>query len=299
VSEAGTPRVTVVVLSYDRPGLLEQALHSIERQDYQSREVLVVDNRSDASARVKEIASGSAGVTLISNESNQGFTGGMNQGLGAARGEYVYLTEDDIELAPDCLSELVAYLDTHPDVGLAGPVMWNRNTPTVRCAGGRFVLGPIYQLTIESAGQTSAPASEPYRTMFLPGAMIAARTALLRELGGFRADFFMYGEDVELCSRVLKRGLAIAIVPAAKVYHHEPPALPDSALLAFHKHKNLAALYLLHAPLVVLPAFLARYAGIEAVRRIFGQRPSLTAWLKAWGWVAVHAPRLLAERARQ
>jgi GT2 family glycosyltransferase len=287
------------VLSYNRPFLLEAALRSITSQTYPHREVIVVDNKSASSSRIRDLVAGFHGVRLIANDSNRGFTGGMNQGIGAARGEYIYLTEDDIELAPDCLGQLVRYLRDHPNVGLAGPVMWNRHSLTIRCAGGNFSLGPIYQMRITAADEPELSADRPYETMFLPGAMIAARTAVLREIGGFHADFFMYREDVELCSRVLKRGLDIAIVPGAKVYHHEPPAGSDPPMLMFHKHKNLGALYLLHAPLAVLPEFLMRYAGVEAVRHLLGHRPSFTAWLKAWAWVVWHAPKLFVERARQ
>jgi GT2 family glycosyltransferase len=298
-TEDASPCVTVVVLSYNRPALLEAALQSIQGQTYPNLDVLVIDNKSGSSPQIRNIVAAFSGVSLISNDSNRGFTGGMNQGIAAARGEYVYLTEDDIELAPDCLAQLVRHLGEHPTVGLAGPVMWNRHSLTIRCAGGYFSLGPIYQMRITAADEPELSSDRPFETMFLPGAMIGARTAVLRELGGFHADFFMYREDVELCARVLKRGLHIAIVPAAKVYHHEPPAGPDPPILMFHKHKNLAALYLLHAPLAVLPEFLVRYAGVEAMRHLLAQRPSFGAWLKAWAWVAWHAPKLFAERARQ
>jgi GT2 family glycosyltransferase len=287
--------VSVVVLSYDRPALLETALRSIQSQTYANREVLVVDNKSGSSPRIREIAASFPGVALISNDSNRGFTGGMNQGIAAARGQYVYLTEDDIELAPECLSALVQFLERNADVVLAGPVMWNRQVPSVRCAGGSFTLGPTYQMTIAGADEPALAESQPYRTKFLPGAMIAARTRQLREMGGFRSDFFMYVEDVELCTRVLKKGDGIAIVPSAKVYHHEPPVLPDTPELMFHRQKNLAALYLLHAPWAVLPGFLLRYAGMEGVRRLFG-RSHFGPWAKAWGWVLLKSPRLLAQR---
>ena len=102
--DAGPPCVTVVVLSYNRPALLEAALQSIEAQTYSNRDVLVIDNKSGSSPQIRKIVTAFPGVALISNDSNRGFTGGMNQGIAAARGEYVYLTEDDIELSPDCLS---------------------------------------------------------------------------------------------------------------------------------------------------------------------------------------------------
>jgi GT2 family glycosyltransferase len=296
---SGAPLATIVVLSYNRPALLEKALRTVVAQTCSTFDVLVVDNQSPSSDRVREVVSAFDGVRLIANEQNLGFTGGMNQGIADAAGEYVYLTEDDVELAPDCVEILVGYLREHPEVGMAGPTMWNRHTPTIRCAGGQFKLGTTYQMKVTGAGEPGLPDDSPFRTMFLPGAMIAARTSLLRQVGGFHSDFFMYREDVELCSKILERGLGIAIVPAARVYHHEPPDVPEPPVLAFHKHKNLAALYLLHAPLAVLPEYVMRYAVIDGFKRLFRNRETVPAWFKAWAWVAAAAPRLLAERIKR
>ena len=292
------PCVTVVVLSYNRPDLLERALASIAAQTYPRIDVLLIDNPSPASERVRGIAE-RFGVPCISNDVNTGFTGGMNLGIAKAAGEYIYLTEDDIELAPDCVARLVECLRAHPEVALAGPVMWNKETPTVRCAGGVFTLGGVYAMHVAGAGDRTPPAAALTYTKFLPGSMIAARTEELRDLGGFHPDFFMYGEDVELCARVAERGRAIAIVPGARVEHVDPPSAPVPPLLRFHKQKNLIALYLLHAPIATLPEFVLRYAVIDGLRRLARDRRGFIQWLRAWIWAAGRAPALLSQRARR
>jgi GT2 family glycosyltransferase len=291
--------MTIIVLSYDRPALLERALASIARQTYRPCEVMVVDNRSPSSPKIHELVRLCPGVRLITNDANLGFTGGMNRGLFEARGQYVYLTEDDIELAADCIEKLIDYLETHQEVALVGPVMWNVRTPTIRCAGGDFTFGSVFRMRANAANETTLPGQEPFATKYLPGAMIASRTSLLRQLGGFHPAFFMYGEDIELCARVRERGLGIAIVPSARVYHHEAPNSPDSWMLTFHKHKNLGALYLLHAPLLTLPLFFFRYLMIDAVKCLLDSRSMLQPRLKAWNWVARRSPMLLAERWRR
>lgn len=296
MTEGRAARLTIVVLSYNRPELLDRALQSIAAQTFGDRDVIVIDNPSPESARIREVVGAFPDVRLIANAWNSGFTGGMNQGLAEAAGEFIYLTEDDIEMDCECLAMLVGFLEDHPEVGLAGPVMWNLRTPTIRCAGGRFTLGSIYQMRINAAGQGDLTETAPFETMYLPGAMILARTSTLRAIGGFHPDFFMYGEDVELCARTLKKGLNIAIVPKARVYHHDPPDAPVSTLLAFHKQKNLAALYLLHAPARVLPMFVARYVILDGIRRLLTNRSTLPTWIKAWSWAARRSPHLLAQR---
>jgi GT2 family glycosyltransferase len=288
--------VSVVVLSYSRPALLRLALASVAAQTYPCLEVIVIDNRSASSAAVAEVVGDFPAVRLIANRDNRGFTGGMNQGLAEASGEYIYLTEDDIELAPDCLAQLMAYLQERSDVGLAGPVMWNRKSPTIRFAGGEFTLEQVYTMRIIGENEPDIPQRRPFDTMMLPGSMVAARTDFLRGLGGFRSDFFMYREDVELCQRVRKAGRTIAVVPGARVYHHEPEAAAEPPMLAFHKTKNLCALYLLHAPLSVMPGFFLRYGVLAVLKSLASASGQVRPLIKAWFWTITHAPRLLTER---
>lgn len=291
--------VTVVVLSYDRPALLERALRSIAQQTYRHTEVIVVDNRSASSDRVAAIVTQFPAARLIALDENAGFTGGMNRGLAEATGAMVYFTEDDIELNPDCLAELVHYLEQHPEVALAGPVMLNSGSGTVRYAGGHFQLGAVYRMTLSELGPGGRTPSEPFPTGYLPGAMICARGAFMHQIGGFRSDFFMYSEDVELCARVLEVPATIAIVPTACVQHHEPVSAPASALIEFHKQKNFAAVYLLHAPFRVLPMFFLRYGAFGFLELVLKDRRRLPVFVRAWWWVARNTPRLLADRAKR
>ena len=291
------PLISVVLLSYNRPHYLTRAIETVFAQTWSNLEVIVVDNRSPSSEEIARIVSQYPTVQFIGHSENLGFTGGMNAGIAAARGTYLYLTEDDIEMESECLAVLAGYLDEHPVVGLAGPIMLNRRSQTIRCAGGRFELGGVYRLTIFGADEPFAAARfpAPYLVSYLPGASLMARRELLQDLHGFRNEFFMYIEDVDLCARVLKRGLSIAVVPNARVSHHEPE--PGAAPgLDFHKMKNLSALYFMHAPLQVLPVFVLRYAVLGMIRAFAGGR--VGAHVRAWAWAAYYAPRLLAERFR-
>ena len=296
---SATPLVSVVLLSYNRPHMIERALKSVLRQTHSNLEVLVVDNRSTSSHDIAAIVGRYPRVRLVANSHNDGFAGGMNRGLQCARGDYVYLTEDDIEVEPDSIRALVDYLEEHADVGLAGPVMINRQSQTIRCAGGNFSLGSVYRMTILGAGEQPGRRVNvaPYRVRYLPGATLMASRSLFRRLGGFREEFFMYVEDVEFCARVLESRLSIAVVPAARVVHDEPEARDGtSPVIEFHKIKNLASLYLIHAPLAVIPVFLVRYGAFGTLRAL--QRGQVMVHLQAWLWTAVHAPRILAERLR-
>jgi GT2 family glycosyltransferase len=295
-----TGLVSVVVLSYDRPQLLREALASVMAQTHRPGEVLVIDNRSSRSHEVAAVVAEFPECRLIANPDNRGFTGGMNTGLRAATGEYVLLSEDDIILEPDALAELWRYVASRQDVGLCSGLMLNRGSGTVRSAGGHSRLGARYRKVIHGEGQANGSAfSDPFDVTYIPGAFMFARRAHLDRLGGFREDFFMYFEDDELCLRVVKSGLRIVIVPACCVRHCEPVPGYTPAWVGRIMLRNFLALYVLHAPLAVLPLFFLRYGLLDLLRSVGSGRRHFSDLLAAWGWVLLGLPRLLRDRWRK
>lgn len=246
-------RISVVVLSYNRPALLADALASIARQAYQPHEVIVVDNPSDASAEIAHVVSNSPNVRLLALPLNIGFAGGMNAGLTVATADHVFLTEDDLVLDAHCLGALAAAMRTRSAPAVLAPVMYNRAAGTVRCAGGRLSLRSVYGLDVH----TTLPPQDDLS--FVPGAALFAPKTLWDDVGGFREDFFMYLEDCELCLRLRRHGVPIAVVSDARVDHFEPPDALTPDHIEFHKHKNLLALYVLHARWPWVFAFAFRY----------------------------------------
>lgn len=295
------PRVSVVVLSYNRPNLLTQALASLQEQSYANIDVTVVDNPSDASSEVARVVSQYANVKLIQNPRNFGYAGGMNRGIATASGDFVYLTEDDIVLAPDCIQRFVDYFESSPAADLVAPVIYNKASGTIRCAGGELRLGGIYRRKIHGSGEPDAGQFPgPFEVTYIDGAGMFARRDFWKKFGGFREEYFMYVDAVELCARVAKSGKRMTIVPQAKVHHFEPMVETASAELEFHKLKNFFSLNLLHAPALSLPEFICRYAIINGFRSLFSRSGSPPgAFFKALLWVTCKAPSLLRERYRQ
>lgn len=291
-------KVSTVVLSYNRPALLREALASLCVQTYAPLEIIVVDNRSPASEEVARVAGEFPSARLIRNDENVGFAAGMNRGIAEAAGEYVYLTEDDITLDVDCIRQLVEYAGENVGDLIISPLMYNKAAGTVRCAGGEVSLGGVYRRRTYGEGvRDEGQYAQPFDVTHIDGAVIFSRTEFLRRLGCFREEFFMYVEAVELCVRASKAGAKMAVVPAAKVYHFEPPPRANqSPEFDFHRYKNLFSLYLLHARAHHLPEFFFRYALLALVRATFGRGGDARSLLKALLWFSRRAPSLLRER---
>lgn len=291
--------VSVILLSYNRPALLKEALASLLRQSYENIEIIAVDNHSPSSAEIRLIVSRYPGVKLIQNPVNLGFTGGMNKGLREASGDYVYLTEDDLIVEENCIARLVEHMENSPSTGLVAPIMYNRGDDTIRCAGGDLILDAVYAKNIFGAGEKdTGQFSQSFDVTFIPGATIFSDLEYLRRLNGFREDFFMYAEDSELCRRVVKSGSKLTVVPQAKVFHFDPLIERSSQRIEFHKLKNFFSLYLLHAPLRVLPAFYFRYAMMNFLSALISDRKIVWPMTKALGWFLFKSPSLILDRFR-
>ncbi len=281
-----------MLLSYDRPEMLEGALGSIFAQSPAPREVLIVDNRSASSEAVARVAAKFPSARLLSLATNAGFAAGMNAGLRAAREPYVLFTEDDLVLDPGCLAAMMGYGEETNGEFLAGGVMLNLAAGTVRCAGGSLELGGVYRKLVH----TRVLDERPYSVSYLPGAFLFCGREALSAAGGFHESFFLYHEDDELCARVRQRGWKITVVPGARVRHHEPPDTASPPWLDYVKARNLFQLYLLRAPLRVWPEFALRY-GALAILRNLPRDPRRALRIARAAMVSLaRAPKLLRQR---
>ncbi|HEX3313366.1 MAG TPA: glycosyltransferase family 2 protein [Gemmataceae bacterium] len=289
--------VSVVVLSYRRPEMLRQALQGLSLQTCRPAEVLVIDNRSSRSDEVAAVAAQFPEFRLIANADNTGFTGGMNLGLEKVTSEYVLLSEDDMVLESRCLAALVDYASGRPEPGiLSGPVR-RGGTDQLIFAGGTIDLQAVFRFKIRGEGERlESQPSQPYPVEFVTGSMVFARTRTLRELGGFRPDFFMYSEDVELSLRAARFGVDLTVVPQAVATHLDSNPKPPSELVAFHKLKNFFAVYLLHAPARVLPMFFLRYGIWHPLRLLCTDRAGFVQHMRALRHTLLHLRTLWRDR---
>ena len=120
----GTPRASVVVVTYDNLAFTRMCLESLlANTEGPSYEVIVVDNAStDGTPEyLRELARHHSHIRLVLNQRNLGFAPANNQALALARGSVLVLLNNDTIVPPGWLAGLVRHLDD-PAVGLIGPV---------------------------------------------------------------------------------------------------------------------------------------------------------------------------------
>ena len=205
-----SPDLSVVIVSYNTADLIKACLLSVRASDGVSLETFVVDNASSdgGAALVREQF---PWARLVENRENRGFGAANNQVLPDCRGRYVVLLNPDTEATPQAFRRMTAWMDANPQVGLAGPTVNNLD------GSHQDTVSRTYPGQKRTAGELSGLPGEIACVM---GACQIVRTALMRELGGFDEEFFLYGEDQDLCLRIRKKGYRIGHVDDAVILHH-------------------------------------------------------------------------------
>ena len=111
-------KVSIVTVNFNQPKVTEELLATIPAND--DIEVIVVDNGSDADHTVAWRSKYPA-IQFIRSEENLGFAGGNNIGMRAAKGDYLFLVNNDTEFTPGLVQTLASVLDEHAEVGMVSP----------------------------------------------------------------------------------------------------------------------------------------------------------------------------------
>lgn len=221
--------VSVVVVNWNRRGLLQACLESLIRQEGVELEVVVVDNGSaDGSADMVEHEFGPRmrwRVTLIRNAENRGFCAANNQGIRVARAEFVALLNNDAEAEPGWLAALLSAFDGQPDIGMAASKILVWEDPTRIDKAGHLIYLDGQNRGRGSGERDHGQYDRTEEVLWPDGCAAMYRRAMLEELGGFDEDFFAYADDAELGLRARIAGWRCLYVPTAVVRHHRGATL--------------------------------------------------------------------------
>ena len=217
-STPADPAVTAIVLNYNGAELLDIVLPSLARQTYPHLSVTVVDNGStDRSAALVRERWPQVGLIEISQ--NVGVARALNRGISECATELVALLNNDIELEPRWLEELVAALLQHPGAASAsGKLLRFDRRDVIDAAGdGMRWSSAAFNRGSGEPDRGQVDRAEPVFSA-CAGAALYRRPAF-DDVGGFDEDFFAYLEDIDWSLRAQLRGYSSQYVPTAVAYH--------------------------------------------------------------------------------
>lgn len=230
---------SIIIVSYNVADLLAACLDSILASDITLDgsdtalphiEIIVVDSASSDHA-VSMVQENYPQVTLLAQSENVGFTAGNNIGLESAQGRYLFLLNPDTELIRQALSEMIAYLEAHPSVGIVGPHTLNSDGST-QSSRRRFMskrlaffestwLQPYApQRWLDDYYIADAADDAVLDVDWVQGSALLARRAVYEQIGGLDTGFVMYFEEQDWCKRTKEAGWRVTYLGTAQVTHH-------------------------------------------------------------------------------
>ncbi|PRY40095.1 hypothetical protein CLV58_107189 [Spirosoma oryzae] len=217
------PLVSIVTINYNQAEVTRQFLDSARLLTHPRVDIIVVDNASEPALTSCIDTSQYPNLTVIRSEENLGFTGGNNLGIANAKGDYFFIVNNDTELNPDLLTELLKPFAADSRIGVTCPKIRFFSNPTlVQYAG----YNPMNMLT-----GTAVPVGyklpddprydEPSPTAFAHGCAMLVKRAVVEQVGRFAERFFLYYEELDWSQRIRNAGFIIQYQPSAYILHKE------------------------------------------------------------------------------
>jgi GT2 family glycosyltransferase len=213
------PQVSIVIPVYNSDRLTIECLTSLLKHTKDiSYEVIVIDDGS--AEKTKDVLSRIETITYLRNTENVGFLLSCNRAAEKARGKYLLILNNDVQVTEGWLRPLVDTLSKHENVGAVSPKILY---PSGRLqeAGARIKRDASSQL-LGYFDDLDLPRYNYIREVeYCSSVCLLLKTEVFWQLGGFDTDFApAYGEDSDLCFRLRNLGKRILYNPGSVVIHH-------------------------------------------------------------------------------
>lgn len=194
-------------------------------------ELIIVDNGSSDDT-VTMLKNEFPAARLIINGRNDGFARPINLAINQSQGQYLLVLNPDTIVLPGALNDLVEYMNMHPEVGICGPKVLNRDG-SLQKACRRGVSRPWAAFSYFSGLSSLFPHSKFFGGYLLnyldenqvhevdgvSGSCMLIRAQMMQHIGKFDERFFAYQEDSDYCFQAKKAGWKIVYLPTAQIIH--------------------------------------------------------------------------------
>lgn len=304
------PDLSIIVVSYNTREMTLACLRSVQDQTRCSFEILVVDNASQdgsaeaiAAAIAAEFSVGSAPVTLMAETVNHGFAKANSLATARARGEMLLLLNPDTLVLDGAVDRLAAFAKARPQARIWGgrTVFADGRLNPASCWGRMGLWGLFTQASGLSSifrrydifnpeGYGGWDRSSERQVDIVSGCFLMISRADWQALGGFHPDFFMYGEEADLCLRAGEvLGARPRMTPEATIVHYAGASEKVRADKMVRLLKAKRLLILRHFPAWQQPLALGLFSAWPLSRWLalsglgLTGRPSWKTGANAWG----------------
>lgn len=216
--------LSIVIVNFNSGNFLVECLDSLDQvKNEADLKIWIVDNASSDDS-IKKARNKYPQVNYLLNKENLGFGKANNLALRKIENEYILILNPDCQVKSGTLKFMLDFMEKNPKVGAATCLVEkadgsldlasHRGWPTPEAAFKYYFLGDdsLYHLA-------DRPMNEIHEIDALSGAFLFTKKSVLDKVGLFDEDYWLYGEDLDLCFRIKQKGFKIMYVPEVKVLH--------------------------------------------------------------------------------
>lgn len=248
-------KLVIDIVTWNSARYLPNLFESIDAQTSDDFTVTIVDNAS-VDETLSWLQESRSGAALLRNFRNQGFARAHNQGIALAlsrweeehnlKDRYIFLLNPDTILEATCIAQIISFMDTHPDVDIAGPKLLRavrimdmereeeeiKRSSIIDSTG--ISVAKSRKVWDRGAGEEDKGQFDQVEPFGISGAAMVIRASAISDLRigedeVFDEDFFAYKEDADLSWRARLLGKRVALIPSALAWHCRTAKKSDQA----------------------------------------------------------------------
>ena len=245
MTSSQSPKVSVVIPTWQRGDLLRQCLQSLRQQAFSDFETVLVSN--GAGSWVDGLAE-EFGCALVRFASNRGFAAAVNAGIASSQSLYVVVLNDDVELDRNWLQFTTGLLENRPEISFCCGKIYQPDGVFLDNVGDAISLGGM-AWRLGFGRQDTGQFDLVRNVLSVSGTAALFRRNAFEHVGGFDEDFVSYLEDVEWSLRAARQGLRGCYLPQAVCFHHGSATLGKKSPFAIQlTTRNQLFLLVKHYP---------------------------------------------------
>ena len=227
------PKLSIIILNYNTENLTQDCLNSLKKVENELDFEIIVSDNGSTDRSVAMIRKEFSNVRIVENKANLGFAKGNNQARKIAKGKYVLFLNTDTIVYPNTLRETVDYLENHKEIGglTCKVVLVNgeldkdtrRAFPTPWVSFSHLAL-PLDRMFPHSKLFAKywygyLPEDQKAEVDVIQGAFFLTPKKVLDRVGWFDEDYYLDGEDIDLCWKIKVLGYKIIYYPKVSILH--------------------------------------------------------------------------------
>ncbi len=286
------PLVSIITLNYNQAAVTAQFLESSRRLLYKNYEILVCDMASSTDPATIFRAEDYPNTQLLKSDKNLGFAGGNNWAMRQAKGEFFFIVNNDTELTPDLIGELLEPFYTESFIGVTCPKIKYFDQPDTIQYAGFNPMNPVTgrTSTVGDLEKDHGQYDTPGPTFGAHGCAMMVSKEVILKTGMFPEKFFLYYEEWDWSARIRRAGFIIWYTAGATIYHKESMSVgKENPMKAYYHTRNRILYMRRNSSFLQLAGFSAFFTFVAMPKAIAGyianrQYPQLKNFLKGVGY---------------